>query len=98
MFNLLEKIRTQSSRAQRTFIAFSVSLLFTGLVFVMWIVKEKEIKMTDEVARQVNTYTPTHTLVKSMRDMWEGTVSTIKNTQENLKQVDFSSTVEYTQQ
>ncbi len=95
MFNLLEKLRTQSSRGQRTLLAFSLSLLFTGLVFVMWMVKEKEVNMTDTVARQVNTYTPTDTLIKNIEDIWHSAVGTIKNTQENLKQVDFSSTVEY---
>lgn len=97
MFHLLEKIRTQSSRAQRAFIAFSISLLFTGLIFVMWLIKEKEIKVISETTKKVNAYTPTDTLLKNIQDMWGSVSGAIADTQNKLQQVDFSSTIEYTQ-
>jgi len=102
MFHLLEKLRTQSSRAQRTFIAFSLSLLFTGLVFVMWLTTEKNTKNLPEGASQGNqvtqnaaSNTPTDTLVKNARDMWASIVGASAELSSTIKNTDFSSTIEY---
>ncbi len=100
MFHLLEKIRTQSSRPQRTFIAFSISLLFTGLVFVVWLTKEQYApeKVSEDipVVQNIASNTPTDTLVKNMRDMWGSLIGASQELGDTLKNVDFSSTVQYT--
>lgn len=99
MFHLLEKLRTQSSRAQRTFIAFSLSLLFTGLVFVMWLTTEKNTKNLPEsasVAQNTASNTPTDTLLKNAQDMWASIVGASAELTSTIKNTDFSSTVEYT--
>lgn len=93
MFNLLEKLRTKS-RAQRTFIAFSISLLFTGVVFVVWFVAERKPESA-EITKVIEENTPTNTVFKSMTDIWNGVVGTVKNAQETIKTIEFSSTVEY---
>lgn len=98
MFNLLEKLRTQSSRAQRTFIAFSLSLLFTGLVFVMWLTTEKNVKNLPEsasVAQNTASNTPTDTLVKNIKDTWGSLMGATTELTTTIKNADFSSTVEY---
>jgi hypothetical protein len=93
MFNLLEKLRTKS-RAQRTFVAFSISLLCTGVVFVVWLVAERRSE-TGETPKVVTENTPTDTLFKNISDMWGGVVSGVKSAQDGVKNLDFSSTVEY---
>lgn len=93
MFNLLEKLRTKS-KAQRTFVAFSISLLCTGVVFVVWLVAERTPKV-EETSKVVTENTPTNTLVKNISDMWGGVVSGVKSAQDSVKNLDFSSTVEY---
>ncbi|MEY4602523.1 MAG: hypothetical protein RL292_464 [Candidatus Parcubacteria bacterium] len=98
MFNLLEKLRTQSSRAQRTFIAFSLSLLFTGLVFVMWLTTQKNTKNLPEsasVAQNTASNTPTDTLLKNAQDMWASVVGASAELTSTIKNTDFSSTIEY---
>ena len=98
MFHLLEKIRTQSSRAQRTLLAFSLSLLFTGLVFVMWLTTEKNTKNLPEsasVAQNTVSITPTDTLLKNAQDMWASIVGASAELTSTIKNTDFSSTVEY---
>lgn len=93
MFNLLEKLRTKS-RAQRTFIAFSISLLFTGAVFVVWLVAERR-PQSEEMPRVITEHTPSNTLLKNIGDMWGSVMSTVKSAQDSVKNLDFSSTVEY---
>lgn len=98
MFHLLEKLRTQSSRGQRTLLAFSISLLFTGLVFVMWLTTEKNTKNLPEsasVAQNTASNTPTDNLVKNIRDMWGTLVGATAELTSTIKNTDFSSTVEY---
>lgn len=93
MFNLLEKLRTKS-RAQRTFVAFSISLLCTGVVFVVWLVAERTPRV-EETSKVVTENTPTNTLFKNIGDMWGSVVGTMKSAQDGVKNLDFSSTVEY---
>ena len=97
MFHLLEKIRTKS-RAQRTFIAFSISLLFTGTVFVVWIVAQKNtpsVAAETESVKTIEGNTPTDTLLRNISDVWSGVSNTMKNAQDVVKNTNFSSTVEY---
>jgi len=99
MFILLEKLRTQSSRAQRTFIAFCISLLVTGLIFVMWITTDKNTKNLPEsasVAQERASNTPTDNLVKNVRDMWGSLIGASAELTSTIKNADFSSTVDYT--
>lgn len=93
MFHLLEKLRTKS-RAQRTLIAFSISLLFTGVVFVVWLVARQKPESV-EITKVIKENTPTNTVFKNMTDIWKGVTGTVKNAQETIKTIDFSSTVEY---
>lgn len=99
MFHILEKLRTQSSRAQRAFIAFCISLLFTGLIFVMWLTTDKNTKNLPEsasVAQNSASNTPTDNLVKNVRDMWGSLVGASAELTSTIKNTDFSSTVDYT--
>lgn len=93
MFNLLEKLRTKS-RAQRTFVAFSVSLLCTGVVFVVWLVAERR-PQGEETPQVITEHTPSNTLLKNIRDIWVSVMGTVKSAQDSVKNLDFSSTVEY---
>ncbi len=102
MFHLLEKLRTQSSRGQRTLLAFSLSLLFTGLVFVMWLTTNKNTKNLPEsasggspTAQNNASNTPTDNLLKNVRDMWGTLVGATAELSQTIKSTDFSSTVEY---
>lgn len=96
MFNLLEKLRTKS-RAQRTFIAFSISLLFTGTVFVTWLVAEKNTQYAHvETNTTTEGNTPTDTLVRNIATVWQSVSGTMKNAQQIVKDTNFSSTIEYT--
>lgn len=101
MFKLLEKLRNQS-KAQRTFIAFSLSLLFTGVVFVMWLMVEKNAKngpeavpTSNQVTQNSASNTPTDTLLKNVQDMWGSLVGASAELSETVKNVDFSSTLDY---
>lgn len=94
MFHLLEKLRTKS-RAQRTFIAFCISLLFTGVLFVMWLITLSK-PDTIEISKTTETYTPTDTLFKNISDMWESVVDSAHDAKDVVNNLDLSSTVEYT--
>lgn len=94
MFHTLEKIRTQSSRGQRTFIAFSISLLFTGVIFVMWLASERNVPQV-VVQEQTESNTPVDTLSKNIKDAWGSLVGASAQFGQVIQNTDFSSTIEY---
>ncbi|MHB1316804.1 MAG: hypothetical protein ACYCZW_03025 [Minisyncoccota bacterium] len=97
MFNTLEKLRTKS-KAERTFVAFSISLLITGLIFVIWFTADKRSNIATEDVKNIESNTPTDTLFKNISDMWGSVVNTTQQAKETIKSIDMSSTVEYTKE
>lgn len=95
MFHLLEKLRAQS-KAYRTFIAFAVSLSVTGVIFVFWFSAQKGVKVAPAVKEKVTSYTPVDTISKGLKETWGTLLQTVSELTESVKTVDFSSTVEYT--
>ncbi|MCX6703486.1 MAG: hypothetical protein NTV02_02245 [Candidatus Zambryskibacteria bacterium] len=94
MFHLLEKLRSQS-KAQRNFISFVLALLFTGSIFIFWLLSGDVTKENQQVEKNITANTPSDSLVKNMRDLWGGVVGATNDFKEGVKRVDFSSTVEY---
>lgn len=73
MFNWLEKIR-QKPLSKRRLIAFGLSFLFTGILFVVWLsVWLPGINREEEIVKKVESFsTPKDSFLQNISSAWQG--------------------------
>lgn len=91
MFNWFDKIRKQPL-SKRRLVAFSITLLFTGVLFLVWLsVWLPDISRKEEIAKKVESFTtPKDNFFQSVGTAWQGITEQYSRLKDALNGIDVS--------
>lgn len=91
MFSWLEKIKKEPSHKKR-FVAFSISILFTGILFVVWLsVWLPNMNKKEEIAQKARSFeSPKDSFFQNIAVAWQGITNQYSDLKDFLSGVDIS--------
>jgi hypothetical protein len=94
MFQTLETVRTLPAK-KRKLIAFGISLLCTGIIFIMWLSVRNNVPTRTSTPAVTTEYTPGNSFTQSMSQIWGNISSSFGELSGTLNSINISPTIEY---